>query len=1040
MILLCGGASTLYLINESPLRNSMMLQAIHTAVPGRARFRVQGLNGANGFKGRLEEQIRQHAKIKSVSASSITGTVLVHFDAGTDFATVEECLKNAFEACKNEAREFDNPSRTNVAAAAGRTKNSIQGQLARSKVSKKVKTTLKHLSHSHEDQTVQAWHTCSPQEVLSLLGSNNDVGLPAAMADERLKRYGLNMLPESSTRSKWSVFAGQFMSLPVALLGAAAGISIVTGGLIDAVVIMGVVVGNAVIGFVTESESERTIQSLKRVVHPVARVKRDGEVKKIPVEEIAVGDLVILRSGDYVPADARVIEAKQLTIDESALTGESLPVVKDSRPLQLKNAPLAERSNMVYMGTLVIGGQGLAVVVATGRFSEMGQIQTLLQETSTPETPIERQLSEIGDHLVLFSGAICGLVFAMGLVRGLGLVYMIRSAVALAAAAVPEGLPAAATTTFALAVRGMKEHHVLIRHLQAAETLGAVQVVCFDKTGTITRNKMTVLTICSGHCDIKVSGNNFNHGGKSLTPMEDSTLLLLLQVATLCNETEIDEDEDQDMGYRLRGSPTEKAILEVALRAGVDVIKLRNEHPILKTNYRAENRLFMSTLHAAPDGEKLLAVKGSPSALLELCSHWHCDGDKLPLTENDRRVIQMENERMAGKALRVLGVACANREDDGPEGDLVWLGLIGMADPVREGVKELIEVFHRAGIETVMITGDQSPTAYAVAQHLDLSAGKPMVIMDSSELDALGHEMLEALASKAHAYSRVSPSHKLKIVEALQMAGRVVAMTGDGINDGPALKAADIGIAMGHSGTDVAREVADVVLERDNLETLVIALADGRTIHHNIKKSVHFFLSTNFSEIMVMAAAMAVGLGTPLSAMQLLWINIVSDIFPGLALSLEAPEPDVLEQPPRDPQAPLFSIRDYKRMSVESAVISAAALGSYAFGLLRYGPGVQAGGLAFQSLTLGQLLHAISCRSERNSIYDREKLPPNPYLKIALGGTLVLQGLTMIVPGLRSFLGLGPFSLVDTAVIGATSVASLMINESTKTRWHGVEE
>ena len=1019
---------------------ALMLELIHATVPGRARFRSRSRDNSNGFKDRVEQALIGAAGVKSVSVSTLTGSVLVKFDPTMDVAIIARALESALNLHPTETSQ---PCPATPAAPAPKPASMAQAPISpvnKAKPQSRVRTALQQMTHPVAEQIAHVWHASSAELVLEMLGCDAASGLPEAVAGQRLQRYGPNKMPESTPRSKWSVFAGQFMSLPVALLGVAAGLSVVTGGLVDAVVIVGVVVGNAVIGYVTESASERTIQSLQKVVHPLARVKRDGVCKKVSVEAICPGDLIVLKPGDYVPADARVIEAHQLSVDESALTGESVPVMKDPATLKFPNAALADRTNMVYMGTLIIGGNGMAVVVATGRYTEMGQIQMLLQQTSTPQTPIERQLGEIGDHLVLLSGAICGLVFAMGLARGLGFIYMVRSAIALAAAAVPEGLPAAATTTFALAVRGMKEHHVIIRHLQAAETLGAVQVVCFDKTGTITRNKMSVLAICSGHCDIKVRGQQFGMGDEWVNPTEDQALLRMLQVAALCNETEIDSDAENDLNYKLRGTPTEKAILETAILAGIDVVRLRQENPLLKINYRAENRLYMSTLHSSANGGKLLAVKGSPAAVLDLCQWWQCGDDVMPLSEDDRLVIQMENERMAGRALRVLGVAYAHPDAEEAEENLIWLGLIGMADPIREGVKDLIRVFHRAGIETIMITGDQSPTAYAVAQQLDLSGGKPMVIMDSSELDKLGHEMLEALASKAHAYSRVSPSHKLKIVEALQMGGRVVAMTGDGINDGPALKAADIGIAMGHSGTDVAREVADVVLERDNLETLVTALADGRTIHHNIRKSVHFFLSTNFSEIIVMATAMALGLGAPLSATQLLWINIVSDIFPGLALSLEAPEPDVLEQQPRDPQAPLFSNRDYKRMAFESSVISAGALASYAYGLARYGAGAQAGGLAFQALTLGQLLHALSCRSERHSIFDQGQLPPNRYLQTALGGTLFLQALTMIIPGLRSFLGLGTFSLVDTAIVGATSVVPLLINEATKGNSQRMEE
>jgi Ca2+-transporting ATPase len=412
------------------------------------------------------------------------------------------------------------------------------------------------------------------------------------------------------------------------------------------------------------------------------------------------------------------------------------------------------------------------------------------------------------------------------------------------------------------------------------------------------------------------------------------------------------------------------------------------------------------------------------------------DGQCVPLTEADRLAIDTANVRMAGAALRVLGAAyCAWDTADGTVSagaELVWLGLIGMADPIRQGVQDTIENFHQAGIATIMITGDQSPTAYAIGKELCLARGEHLEILDSTHLTDIEPEVMTALASRVHVFARVSPSHKLQIVQALQHTGKVVAMTGDGINDGPALKAADIGIAMGHTGTNMAREVADVVLEDDNLETMVIAMSHGRTIYNNIRKSVHFLLATNLSEIMVVGTALTAGLGQPLNAMQLLWINLLSDVTPGLALALEPPEPDVLQQPPRDPAAPILTSADFKRIAFESAVLSAGAFGAYGYGLARYSMGAQANTLAFTSLTVGQLLHAFSCRSHTHSLFRAHSLPANPYLTFAVGGSLALQLLALVMPGLRGLLGLTPLTLLDSAVVGASAILPLVMNEATK--------
>jgi Ca2+-transporting ATPase len=659
-----------------------------------------------------------------------------------------------------------------------------------------------------------------------------------------------------------------------------------------------------------------------------------------------------------------------------------------------------------------------------------------MEQTTSPETPIERNLRVMGDQLVLISGGICGMVFLMGFLRGYGFLQMLRMGISLAAAAVPEGLPAAATINFALGINKMKRHNVLIRRLQAVETLGALQTVCMDKTGTLTLNRMSVVRLYAGMEYIQVSNGGFSRNGDAVDILNHADLKELARVCVLCNESKVNGGNG-DGKVELSGSPTENALIEFAMRAGIDVPSIRGELKLQKVNYRSEKRLYMTTLHKGRGNSRYLAVKGSPREVLDLCRWRMNGGERTPLTEQEKTDIETQNEHMAGDALRVLGVAYAAsnggreaREEDG----LTWLGLVGMADPIRGGVKPLITAFHDAGIRTVMITGDQSPTAYAVARELNLGRENPLGILDSVEFSNVDPKLMSALAKKVHVYTRVSPAHKLQIVQALQEAGMTVAMTGDGINDGPALKAADLGIAMGHSGTDVAREVADVVLENDDLEALITAVGEGRATYTNIRKSVHFFLSTNMSEIMVMFASTAAGMGFPLNVMQLLWINIISDIFPGLALSMEEPEPDIMDQPPRDARESLFSKSDFKRMLFESGVISAASLGAYGYGIMRYGIGPAATSVAFQSLTIGQLLHALSCRSERHRLYDDTPLKPNHYLNLAIGGSLAMQALTMLVPGLRRILGLAPMGLLDMGVVAGSALLPLAINEATKNR------
>lgn len=849
----------------------VFVQPVHTVVAGRARFNVKGLYQSELLKRHLESSLSGDDGIRSFSVSALTGNVLVFYELYNKHSEIAARIEGFVLEYKevsgsrfSERRERKRPKRIWLTPERKKPQGKAREKQKRASNGK--------LPARAVDQRAESWHYKDVRYALDCFSSPRDKGLSSHVAVRRLQQYGYNVMPESPPRSAFSILCEQFRSIPVMILMIAAGLSIFTGGVADALVIMGVVAINAAIGYITETKAERIINSLKRLIRPSARVIRDGIQKEISAEEVVPGDILFLRAGVYITADCRVIDASLLSVDESALTGESLPVMKISETLPVnperREIPVADRMNMVYAGTLITGGQGLAIVIATGRFTEIGKIQILVGEAKPPETPMERQLNKIGKQLVAIGGGVCGIVFFIGLLRGYGLLEMLKISISLAVAAIPEGLPTVATTTLTLGIMNMRKRNVIIRHLDAVESLGSIQTICLDKTGTITLNRMTVVEVCAGMKRLKVSDGKFLQQSETLNPHACKELLKLIHVTTLCNETEVQVQKD---GYALRGSPTESAFVMMAISAGIDVIALRERYPLLHVKHRAERRNFMITIHRSCQQRKFIGVKGNPAEVQAMCRWQIRDGEKMPLTDEDRAMLGKENERMAGGALRVLGVAYQHTENDGDEPDLqngfIWLGLIGMTDPVRRGVNELISEFHGAGIDTVMITGDQTPTAYAIGKELNLSGNGELKILESSHLTNIDPEVLKVLCEKVHVFARVSPAHKLQIVQALQRAGKVVAMTGDGINDGPALKAADIGIAMGHSGTDVAREVADIVLEDDNLDTMVTAVSHGRTIYNNIRKSLRFLLSTNLSEIIVTFGAISGGLGQPLNSM-----------------------------------------------------------------------------------------------------------------------------------------------------------------------------
>lgn len=985
------------------------ITVLHNEVQGRIRVRVDGLRSSTALKRVLEEGLPAMPGIRMVSASSLTGTVLVHFVPAISPCYVIQRIVLLMGTADSAAAR----NAAHYRAVGGNS--AIRGHRAPIPAA-----------------GAPSFHVWDAEAVLRHFDSALIRGLTQAAAEERLRQVGGNLLPEPERPSQIKMLLRQFSGWPARLLAVSAVISMATGGMIDAAAMGCVLAFNACIGYLTESQTERTIRSLAGSVLHTAQVRRDGAVREVDAATLVPGDILVLAPGSYIAADARLLQAVNLTVNESALTGESLPVLKSSRRLANAATPLADRDNMLHRGTAITGGHGFAVVTATGRATEISQVQLLAGEVRAPETPMQRQLGVLGRQLALLGAACCGAALLIGLWRGYGGLQVLKNTIALAVAALPEGLPAMATTTLALGVRNMRRQKVLVRRLDAVETLGSMRVLCLDKTGTLTLNRMSVVAIHAGMENYRVANNRIETDWTEFTPGARATLQRLLEVVVLCNDTELINCADASS---LNGSPTEAALVRLAQTFGLDISALRETRQRIESVYRAEKRKFMSTLHALDDGRTLVAVKGSPEEVLALCRWYERGTERWLLSDADRAAIAAANCRLADRALRVLGVAFAEtRNNEGrEEGNLVWLGLVGMADPLRQGMAGLIRSFHAAGIQTIMITGDQRATASAIARQLDLSVGATPVILDPGDLENTTPEQLAEKVRRAHVFARVSPAHKLQIVQALQRGGRVVAMTGEGINDGPALKAADVGVAMGRDGTNVARDISDIILEEDDLHAIMAAIARSRTVYSNSRKAIKYLVATNLSEILLVLGSIGAGIGQPLTPMQLLWINQISEVLPALALAQEPPEPDVLTQAPREPGAPIIGATDLGQLGLVSAIISAGPFAAYLTGRALYGSGPRAGTIAFNSLTLAQLLHAITARSERHGVLDRPGVPPNPYLWAALLGSFAAQGLAAFIPGARNLLGSAPISPLNVLLTAFAGVLPFAINEAIRT-------
>ena len=838
-----------------------------------------------------------------------------------------------------------------------------------------------------------AWHALAMTDVATRLAAHLDDGISAAEARRRLRRVGPNRVGEQREVSLGRLALNQFRSLVVLLLLAAAGIAWAVGERVEAIAIVCALVLNAAIGFGSEWRARVSLARLRALVVPHALVRRDGHVQKIPSAELAPGDLILLEAGSQVPADARLVKSAAFRLDESALTGESAAVDKDAHAEVTAETPLAERRTMVYLGTAVVAGTGVAIVTGTGIATELGRIGQLVAIAGERDTPLERQVETLGRRLIGLVLVMCGVIGAVGILHGQPIGLMLETAISLAVAAVPEGLPAVTTLALAMGLWRLARAGALVRRLPAVETLGSTTVICSDKTGTMTENQMTAVRVAVDGRIVTVSGGGrdtdgaFTDRDTAVEPASDPVLSLLATAAVLVNDGSVTDAPD---GVHLAGDPTETALVILALKAGIDVDSLRRAWPRRREIPFDPVRRLMATFHQVPAGGHAVFVKGAPGVVLDLCGRRQTAEQSVVLTEDDRDRIRDMNRRLAGQGLRVLAVAW--RSMDSPESenldDLTFVGLIGLVDPIRPGVQTAISACRDAGVRTIMLTGDQRGTAEAVGRELGLAP--------------------EAIRS------RVSPEQKLALIEDLQASGEIVAMTGDGVNDAPALARADIGVAMGRHGTDVAREAADLVLTDDNFATIVKAVAEGRVIYANLQKVIRFLFSCNLSEIATIFAAIVLGFPSPLLPLQILWVNIVTDILPALALIRDPAEPDVMRRPPRNPREALITWRFGLRALTEGVVLAAGVLSAYFWVLAEEGPGPRATTVAFMALVLVHPLQAMRCRSERVGWW---RLPRNPLSWIALGMLVALQWLAISVPALSDLLRTVPLSVYDWLLV-----------------------
>ena len=899
------------------------------------------------------------------------------------------------------------------------------------------------------------WHVMGAQEVLASLGSVLD-GLNDKEAQSRLEKYGPNELTEKHEISTLKIFIDQFKNFLIIILLAATIVSAFIGEWLDAIVIFMIVIACALLGLYQEYKAEKAVEALKKIAALTARIIRGGKEVEVPAREIVPGDIVVLRTGDKVPADCRLIEEMNIKVDEAVLTGESEPVKKSVELLEKSEVAVADRKNMLYTATVVTYGHGRGVVTSTGMNTEFGKIATMIQEVEEEETPLKKRLDVIGKWLGILSLIVCGIACVIGIIRGHGILEMFIWGVSLAVAAVPEALPAVVTGSLAIGVSKMAKKNAIVRKLPAVETLGCTTVICSDKTGTLTKNEMTVRRVFTNETMFEVTGVGYQPEGEYLidgklaNPKEDPQLSLMARISILCNDVYLNQTET---GWSIIGDPTEGAMLVSAIKAGINAEELRKKFPRIGEVPFESERKRMSTIHPLNDG-KVAYVKGAPEIVLDLSTHLFRDGKVILMSPEDRLKILQANEKMASGALRVLGLAYRDLSRDlneySPETvekDLIFVGLQGMIDPPRDEVIVAMNNCQQAGIKAVMITGDHKLTAMAVAKELgqlkEVEDGKQRVLT-GVELDRMSDQQLEDVIEEIVVYARVSPEHKLRIVDAFKKKGDVVAMTGDGINDAPALKRADIGVAMGITGTDVTKEASSMVLADDNFATIVAAVEEGRAIYDNIKKYLVYLLSCNIAEILILGGSFFIGLPLPLVAIQILWVNLTTDGLPALALGVDPPDPDIMKRSPRDPRESVFNRRSMTLIFIMALNITFMIIPLFIWYLKSggyYTPGLPESAkeeillkgqtIVLMMMILFELVNAFNNRSDRHSLF-KVGFFRNRWLNWAVLFSLILAIMVIIFPVLNTAFHVTPISVMDWLIVSAAALTILPVTEITK--------
>ena len=884
----------------------------------------------------------------------------------------------------------------------------------------------------------KSWHAMEIDETMKQLSAKS-TGLSQEEVQRRLQQYGTNELQKEKGTSAVKMFIEQFEDLLIVILLIATGLSIYLGEITDAIVIIAIVLACAILGFVEEFRSEKALEALKKMTAPTAMVLRDGKEVKVQTSELVPGDIILLYTGDKIPADSRLLESFNLKIDEASLTGESSPVTKEVTPLP-EETPINDRRDMAFTGTVVVYGRGKAVVTSTGMNTEFGKIAKMVQVTEEEETPLEKRMASVGKWIGILSIAVCLAVAFIGIIEGRNILDMILWGISLAVAAVPEALPAVVTGALAIGMYRMAKVNTIVRRLPAVETLGCTSVICSDKTGTLTQGEMTVQRIYVSDQTIKVSGVGYEPEGdflledRKIEPT-DENLRTVLKIAVLCNDSKLEKETETER-WKIKGDPTEGALVVTAAKAGLWKEELERDAPRIGEVPFSSERKRMTTVHLVSGQKKVAFMKGAPEVVLDKCTKIYADGKVRKITAEDKTQMLKVTEAMAMQALRNLGFAfrelpeSATVFDDKIEKDMTFVGVMGMIDPPREEVKDAIYLCKKAGIRVVMVTGDHRLTAVAVAKELNLLSENELEgkVLTGEEMDKISDDQLDEMVENVVIYARVSPEHKMRIVKAWKSKQQVVAMTGDGVNDAPALKMADIGVSMGITGTEVTKEASDMVLTDDNFASIVKAVKEGREIYGNIKKYLTYLLRCNVMEILVMFIAM---IGVPylagtheveagsvvaLTAIQLLWVNLTTDGLPAIALGVDPGDPDLMERKPRDPNESVWTT-DVKLYLILTPILMTALL---LYGYFMYQPWLgpaqllEARTQLLTAMILMELANAISARSLKYPVF-KVGIFKNKFLWYAVLSSFGLQLIVLYTPGLQSLFGVGSPELIDWA-------------------------